>query len=68
MLLIALFLIFFAAASAVLLSLHPSRAVVRLRGTVVGFLLALGLLAAGANLLFGPAGMNGPSQGQARTR
>lgn len=54
MLLISLFMVVFAAASAVLISFHPSRAVVRLRGTVVGFLLALGMLAAGIDLAIGP--------------
>lgn len=51
MLLIALTLLGSAALSALLISLHPSRAVVRLRGTVVGFLLVLGALAAGAGLV-----------------
>lgn len=56
MLLISLFLLMFAAASAVLISLHPSRAVVRLRGTVVGFLVALGVMAAGADLVLSSSG------------
>lgn len=67
MLLLSLFLLMFAAASAVLISLHPSRSVVRLRGTVVGFLVALGVMAAGVDLLLSSTGGAAASHSQVRT-